>query len=161
MKRLILMRHAKAEQGNFETSDFNRKLADKGKIDANSAAKVLNTHLHKIDLIVTSSSKRTAKTAKIVAENFDIDKKEIVFVDELYEAETNAYIHVIRNLSDLDANTVLLVGHNPTIGAMAAIMSDFKIQEFKPGSFAVFQIPLDTWKLFKIEESKLELSHKP
>jgi phosphohistidine phosphatase len=161
MKRLILMRHAKAEQGNFETSDFNRKLADKGKIDANSAAKVLNTHLHKIDLIVTSSSKRTAKTAKIVAENFDIDKKEIVFVDELYEAETNAYIHVIRNLSDMDANTVLLVGHNPTIGAMAAIMSDFKIQEFKPGSFAVFQIPLDTWKLFKIEESKLELSHKP
>ena len=61
----------------------------------------------------------------------------------------------------MDANTVLLVGHNPTIGAMAAIMSDFKIQEFKPGSFAVFQIPLDTWKLFKIEESKLELSHKP
>jgi phosphohistidine phosphatase len=161
MKRLILMRHAKAEQGNFETSDFNRKLADKGKIDANSAAKVLKTHLHKIDLIVTSSSKRTAKTAKIVAENFDIDKKEIVFVDELYEAETNAYIHVIRNLSDMDANTVLLVGHNPTIGAMAAIMSDFKIQEFKPGSFAVFQIPLDTWKLFKIEESKLESSHKP
>jgi phosphohistidine phosphatase len=161
MKRLILMRHAKAEQGNFETSDFNRKLADKGKIDANSAAKVLKTHLQKIDLIVTSSSKRTAKTAKIVAENFDIDKKEIVFVDELYEAETNAYIHVIRNLSDLVANTVLLVGHNPTIGAMAAIMSDFKIQEFKPGSFAVFQIPLDTWKLFKIEESKLELSHKP
>ena len=155
------MRHAKAEQGNFETSDFNRKLADKGKIDANSASKVLKTHLHKIDLIVTSSSKRTAKTAKIVAENFDIDKKEIVFVDELYEAETNAYIHVIRNLSDMDANTVLLVGHNPTIGAMAAIMSDFKIQEFKPGSFAVFQIPLDTWKLFKIEESKLELSHKP
>ncbi len=155
------MRHAKAEQGNFETFDFNRKLADKGKIDANSAAKVLKTHLQKIDLIVTSSSKRTAKTAKIVAENFDIDKKEIVFVDELYEAETNAYIHVIRNLSDLDANTVLLVGHNPTIGAMAAIMSDFKIQEFKPGSFAVFQIPLDTWKLFKIEESKLELSHKP
>ena len=155
------MRHAKAEQGNFETFDFNRKLADKGKIDANSAAKVLKTHLQKIDLIVTSSSKRTAKTAKIVAENFDIDKKEIVFVDELYEAETNAYIHVIRNLSDLDASTVLLVGHNPTIGAMAAIMSDFKIQEFKPGSFAVFQIPLETWKLFKIEGSKLELSHKP
>lgn len=161
MKRLILMRHAKAEQGNFETSDFNRKLADKGKIDANTAAKVLKTHIHKIDLIVSSSSKRTAKTAKIVAENLDIDKKEIVLVDELYEAETNAYIHVIRNLSDLNVNTVLLVGHNPTIGAMAAIMSDFKIQEFKPGSFAVFQIPLETWKLFKIEENKLELSHKP
>ena len=155
------MRHAKAEQGNFETTDFNRKLADKGKIDANTAAKVLKTHIHKIDLIVSSSSKRTAKTAKIVAENLDIDKKELVLVDELYEAETNAYIHVIRNLSDLNVNTVLLVGHNPTIGAMAAIMSDFKIQEFKPGSFAVFQIPLETWKLFKIEENKLEISHKP
>lgn len=161
MKRLILMRHAKAEQGNFETTDFNRKLADKGKIDANTAAKVLKTNIHKIDLIVSSSSKRTVKTAKIVAENLDIDKKEIVLVDELYEAETNAYIHVIRNLSDLNVNTVLLVGHNPTIGAMAAIMSDFKIQEFKPGSFAVFQISLETWKLFKIEENKLEISHKP
>ena len=76
------MRHAKAEQGNFETTDFDRKLADKGKNDTNTAAKVLKTHVHKIDLIVSSSSKRTAKTAKIVAENFTMLGRKTDFENE-------------------------------------------------------------------------------
>ena len=39
MKTIILMRHSKAEQGNFEISDFDRKLTEKGKSDADIAAK--------------------------------------------------------------------------------------------------------------------------
>jgi phosphohistidine phosphatase len=77
MKTIILMRHSKAEQGNFEISDFDRKLTEKGKSDADIAAKILIKKIKKIDLIVTSSAKRTLKTAKIIAENFEIDKNKI------------------------------------------------------------------------------------
>ena len=48
MKTIILMRHAKAEQGNFEILDFDRKLTDRGKSDADIAAKILSKKIKKI-----------------------------------------------------------------------------------------------------------------
>jgi phosphohistidine phosphatase len=161
MKTIILMRHAKAEQGNFEVLDFDRKLTDRGKSDADFAAKTLLKKIKKIDLIVTSSAKRTLKTAKIVAENFDIDKNKIQSVTEIYEASTEAYVHVLRSLNDEKVKTVIIVGHNPTIGAMAAVLSGNEITEFKPSSFAVFNLSIDTWKMFRVMKAENVLSHTP
>jgi len=155
MKTLILMRHAKAESGGFDTKDFDRKLSEKGKNDADIAAKVLKKHLNKIDLIVSSSAKRTLKTAKITAQNFGIDKENIESTEYLYESDVESYIHLIRNLNDKTDNKVLIVGHNPTIGGMASVLSGYQVPEFKPGAFAIFQWPLETWKLFKLTEIKL------
>jgi phosphohistidine phosphatase len=161
MKTIILMRHAKAEHGNFEISDFDRKLTEKGKSDADFAAKTLMKKVKKIDLIVTSSAKRTLKTAKIIAENFDIDKNKIQSINEIYEASSDAYVHVLRSLNDEKVKTVIIVGHNPTIGAMAAILSGNEIIEFKPSSFAVFNLSIDTWKMFRIVKAENILSHTP
>lgn len=155
MKTLILMRHAKAENGGFDTRDFDRKLSEKGKNDADIAAKALKKQIQKIDLIVSSSAKRTLKTAKITALNFGIEKSEIEATEYLYESDNEPYIHIIRSLNDKKDKTVLIVGHNPTIGAMASILSGYQVPEFKPGSFAVFQISLETWKLFKLVETQM------
>jgi phosphohistidine phosphatase len=161
MKTIILMRHAKAEQGNFEISDFERKLTEKGKSDADISAKTLSKKIKTIDLIVSSSAKRTLKTAKIIAENFEIDKNKIQSIDEIYEASSDAYVHVIRSLNDEKVETVIIVGHNPTIGAMVAMMSGIEIIEFKPSSFAVFNLSIETWKMFRIVKAENILSHTP
>lgn len=161
MKTLILMRHAKAENGGFDTRDFDRKLSEKGKNDADIAAKVLKKHVSKIDLIVSSSAKRTLKTAKIAALNFGIEKSEIEATEYLYESDNEPYIHIIRNFNDKTDKTVLIVGHNPTIGAMASILSGYQVAEFKPGSFAVFQITHETWKLFKLAETPMLFQFTP
>lgn len=161
MKTIILMRHSKAEHGDFDISDFDRKLTEKGKSDADIAAKTLKKKVKKIDLIVTSSAKRTLKTAKIIAENFDIDKNKIQSINEIYEANAEAYIHVIRSLNDEKVKTVIIVGHNPTIGAMAAMMSGNEIIEFKPSSFAVFNLSIETWKIFRVMKAENILCHMP
>lgn len=155
------MRHAKAEVIKLEKSDFERKLTDKGKNDAQNAAKSLLKDIHKIDLIITSSAKRTFKTAKIVAEEFDIDKKEILCFDELYEAEHNEYLKVIRSIDDTNVNTVLVVGHNPTIFAIADAMSSFLFDDFKPGAYVVFNIPIETFKMFVLGPANLLHSYTP
>jgi phosphohistidine phosphatase len=161
MKALILMRHAKAEQCNFDVSDFDRKLTDKGKQDAHLAAKEILKKIKNLDLIITSSAKRTLKTAKIIAENFEIDKNKIHSINEIYEAASDAYVHVLRSLNDDKVKTVIVIGHNPTIGAMAAILSGNEISEFKPSSFAVFNLPIDTWKMFRIAKAENILSYTP
>lgn len=155
------MRHAKAEVIKLEKSDFERKLTDKGKNDAQNAAKSLLKDIHKIDLIITSSAKRTFKTAKIVAEEFDIDKNEILCFDELYEAEHNEYLKVIRSIDDTNVNTVLVVGHNPTIFAIADAMSSFLFDDFKPGAYVVFNIPIETFKMFVLGPANLLHSYTP
>jgi phosphohistidine phosphatase len=161
MKTIILMRHAKAEQGNFDVIDFDRKLTDRGKSDANFAAKTLLKKIQKLDLIVTSSAKRTLKTAKIIAENFDIDKNKIQSINEIYEASSEAYVHVLRSLNDEKVKTVIVVGHNPTIGSMAAVLSGNEINEFKPSAFAVFNLTIETWKMFRVMKADNILYHTP
>ena len=161
MKTIILMRHAKAEQGNFDVIDFDRKLTDRGKSDAHFAAKTLLKKIQKIDLIVTSSAKRTLKTAKIIAENFDIDKNKIQSINEIYEASSEAYVHVLRSLNDEKVNTVMIVGHNPTIGAMADVLSGNEINEFKPSALAMFNLTIETWKMFRVMKAENILFHTP
>lgn len=160
MKTLILMRHAKAETIELGMRDFDRKLAEKGKVDADAMAKLLKKNTPAIDLLITSLAKRTYKTAKIVAENYNYDKAEIIPLSELYEAGVEEYLKVIRNIDD-NKNTVIIVGHNPTIGAMSTILSGSKILNFKPGALGAFSLPIDTWKLFKLTEVSMLASLHP
>ncbi len=159
MKTLILMRHAKAEVIEFGQHDFDRKLAEKGKKDAHSMSKTLQKQIPAIDLLITSAAKRTHKTAKIVAESYS-NKFSIEMLNELYEADLDEYLKVIRHIDD-NNNTVLLVGHNPTIGNLSSILSGNKIISFKPGSIAAFQLDIETWKLIKLQKSNCILDIKP
>jgi phosphohistidine phosphatase SixA len=55
----------------------------------------------------------------------------------------------------------MIVGHNPTIGAMASILSGNEIIEFKPSSFAVFNLTIETWKMFRVIKAENILNHTP
>ena len=85
MKTLILMRHAKAVHADGLLSDFERNLNDRGKEDAAQMGKRL---LHKKvnpDLIICSAAKRTAKTAKIVADQLGYHEHNINKEFDLYK----------------------------------------------------------------------------
>lgn len=161
VKTFVFMRHAKAQKIEIDISDFDRKLTEKGKEDAKIAATTLIKTIPQIDLIISSSAKRTYKTAKIVAEEYGIEKSNIAIFNELYEAELSEYIKVIRNINNEDYKTILIVGHNPTIGAIASVLSNHEIFDFKPGAYAVFQSQLDTFKMFVTAPSKLITSYTP
>ena len=148
MRTLVLIRHAKAEQVNFEVTDFDRKLTSKGKEDAKLAAKELKKRIKSLNFVFSSAAKRTFKTAKIIAENFDFPKTQITLSQELYHADINVYKQIIKNFDDSIDGSFVMVGHNPSIGQLANLLSKNEILEFKPGSFAVFQLGIETWKMF-------------
>ena len=159
MKTLILMRHAKAEVIELGQHDFDRKLAEKGKKDAHSVSKLLEKQIPVIDLLITSAAKRTHKTAKIVAESYS-NQFQLEMLHELYEAGADEYLKVIRNIDDTN-NTVIIVGHNPTIGNLSNILSGNEIVNFKPGSIAAFQLDIETWKLFRLQKTNCIVDIKP
>lgn len=83
MKKIYILRHAKAVKDE-EVQDFDRKLNKRGKEDLEKLFYNLKTHAIKFDFILSSPSKRTAKTAKKIAEFYNFDKEKIQFIDELF-----------------------------------------------------------------------------
>jgi phosphohistidine phosphatase len=74
MKRLILVRHAKAEAGGYD-HDFSRTLSDKGMADAPVVARELVKRNMKPDYMISSPATRALTTARLYAEEFNFPKE--------------------------------------------------------------------------------------
>jgi phosphohistidine phosphatase len=112
MKRVIIVRHAKAVPYGYE-DDFSRDLRDRGKNDAKQISTELQKRNIKPDIIIASPAKRALKTARIFAENLSFSKKEIIENRDIYNAPTTEeFIEMINNLPQ-NTETTLFFGHNP------------------------------------------------
>ncbi|MDD2720607.1 MAG: histidine phosphatase family protein [Gallionella sp.] len=106
---LILWRHAEAEEG---TDDLARNLTAKGRQQAESAAAFLRRHLPAETRILVSPAVRTKQTASALTERYTLTPA----------IAPDASVHaVLKSVRWPDAEgTVLVVGHQPTLGAVAA-----------------------------------------
>lgn len=114
MKRLVLMRHAKAEH-HSTSGDKGRKLAPSGRQDAAEAGLVL-AGLN-LEYALVSSSTRTRETFACLG----IQAKP-EFVDWLYFSGSDTLRQELAQLPEGISN-VLVVGHAPTIPGLAAELS--------------------------------------
>lgn len=117
---VYLMRHAIAsERGLGEwKSDRERPLTDEGIKKMTRAARGLAAAGISFDRILTSPFVRARDTARIVAESQGT-KIEIEEIDELASGfETEALFRVLRKIPD--STRLLLVGHEPDLGRLAA-----------------------------------------
>ena len=112
MKRLLLMRHAKAVQAADPLADIARTLMDRGERDARRVGERLRPHYGKPDLIVASPAARALRTAQLVAATLDYTPSEIALERELYLAEPSMLLETVARQAPT-LQTLLLVGHNP------------------------------------------------
>jgi phosphohistidine phosphatase len=108
---LILWRHAEAEPGE---PDLARKLTPKGRKQAAAVARWLKNYLPKDARILASPSVRTKQTA-------DALKREYETADGLAPDKSAQDMIAATGWPDADG-TVVLVGHNPAIGQLAALL---------------------------------------
>jgi phosphohistidine phosphatase len=108
---LILWRHAEAEDGSPDTK---RRLTPRGEKQAHDMAKWLRPRLPKKTRILVSPATRTQQTAHALALPFEIEPQIAVGADA---ADLIAAAHGLA-----DADAVLLVGHQPTLGQLAALL---------------------------------------
>lgn len=114
MKRVVIVRHAKAVPYGYD-DDFNRKLRDRGKNDANQISQKLAGDGIKPELIISSPAKRALKTAKIYAGNFRYPINSIQEEEDLYEGiTTQEFLEMLQEIPD-HVQTVFVFGHNPVV----------------------------------------------
>ena len=110
MKKLIIIRHCKSSWSDLNLNDFDRPLNNRGIQDGNLMSKELSKKIDKVDLLFSSSSKRTRLTADFFIEVINI--KKINFIDELYHSSSENIINILKKISSTK-KSVMVIGHNP------------------------------------------------
>lgn len=106
------MRHGKAEMGDFNTPDRDRKLVKMGQKESQYIANQLLSDKLTVDLIITSDAQRAYETAIAIAETIGYPQDQIKIEPLLYLADEDRLTNEIIALPET-AQTVLMVAHNP------------------------------------------------
>jgi len=121
MRRVFLLRHAKSSWVDSGLADHDRPLAPRGR----RATKLLREHLRHESVapavVLCSSARRARETLEGIAPAL---AEEVPFriERELYASSAQQLLERLRTLDD-EAESVMLIGHNPGLERLALSLS--------------------------------------
>ncbi|MFL9823508.1 SixA phosphatase family protein [Rhodoplanes sp. SY1] len=151
MRRLILLRHTKADPAAAGISDHARPLNARGLAAADLIGAYMARHHLVPDAVVCSTAQRTRDTWARVAQQLG-DPPAATFERRVYEAPAQRLLATVRAVPD-EAHAVLMVGHNPglqelatTLIATGDVEERERLREKLPtGGLIVIDFAVDTW----------------
>ena len=111
-RTLLLLRHAKSDYP-AGVADHERPLAPRGEREAGLAGDWLRAHAPAVDAVLCSTATRTRETLARTRIDAPVN-----YVDRLYDATPGAVIEEINRV-DPDVETLLVIGHEPTMSSLA------------------------------------------
>lgn len=158
MKRLLLLRHAKAVPAEAPLADIARPLAARGERDAHRIGERLRQHGRLPDGILASPAARTMQTAQLVAAALGKSPAAIEVERRLYLAEPAALLEAIAE-QDAAIETLLVVGHNPGLTELVhELLPSFEVDDLPTAAVVGLDYPAITdWG--QIENPAARLSY--
>ncbi len=157
MKRIILVRHSKAEHYNFDVTDFERSLTKRGKRDAAIVAEQLKNSDVIPDYFICSKAKRARQTSSVFAEIMNFPEEKINRQQFLYNGyTTNDFLNFISTINN-EHRTIIVFAHNPDIAALASSLSKEDFYHFPTTATAVLEFDTDKWDRINAREGKVHL----
>jgi len=153
-KKLLIVRHAKAEDADFMKPDFVRGLSIRGKNDAPKMAARLTAKGIFPQKFVSSPALRAISTARYFAIELGIVPLEIVQEPEIYDALTFNLLDLINNLDD-HFDIIAIFGHNPSITELVNQLCDTYIPNIPTCGMALIEFPFDSWKMISTGTGEL------
>ncbi len=155
-RTLILLRHAKSDWSG-DTSDIDRPLAERGRRQAPAAGRWLAANTHSIDLVVVSPATRAASTWGLVAAELDVPPPKRVD-DRVYAASGDELLAIVCDLPE-DAQTVVVVGHNPGLEDLVSILTG-DATRMVTSALAVMTVPAP-WRSAAPRTAELKAAGRP
>jgi phosphohistidine phosphatase SixA len=121
MRELLLLRHAEAMSAGPDGRDTERPLSLHGEAQARAAGAWLAEHGAAPDAVLCSPARRTQMTVDAVGKALRVPKPQ--FVHAIYRATPGELLALIENHAS-DARQVLLVGHNPGMEELLALLTE-------------------------------------
>ena len=97
---------------------------------------------------MSSPAKRAKQTCKAFAKEYGIDKAEIIYNEEIYNAPASVYYEVIAGLGK-KIDTVAIFGHNPGITHFAdSLCEEVHIDNMQTCSVFAVKAKIKDWSEF-------------
>lgn len=168
MKRLLLMRHGKADWDEENLTDFDRPLNPRGRIAARDIAEWLTANDMVPDSVLVSAAKRTLQTWEIVSETLPAGIGADIITD-LYLASPGTLLAHIERVAP-ETGTALVIGHNPGMETLCRLMSGAGSSKaplnnlqrgFPTAGLAVIELNGEAWRTMSAEGGKLKNFIRP
>lgn len=143
MKRLLLVRHAKASRDIPTQPDRERPLTERGKRQLATISTRLAKRKVKPDAIISSPAVRTRATARFIAKKLDYKRRNIRLDERLYACQAEDLLQIIQSLDDR-LQCVMLVGHNPALSELAHQLCE-RLTHLPTGASAEFSFAVPAW----------------
>jgi phosphohistidine phosphatase len=156
LKRLLLLRHAKTEPGGAGIDDHERALMARGREDAPKLGRYIRKQGYDPELILSSTSRRTAETVKLVTEELSSGSR-VDYREALYLAPPEVILSLIRLAPD-KITSAMVVGHNPGLEQLAGLLAreplkrkerdrfDLLEEKFPTAALAVLDFDIVHWR---------------
>lgn len=120
MKTLFLLRHAKSSWKDPDLADFERPLNERGRKAAELVGRFIDQENVHLDLIIGSPAVRARQTIELLLRSAK-RSVELRFDQLIYEASPARLLEIISQIED-ERKSVLLVGHNPGMEELLALL---------------------------------------
>ena len=160
MKNLLIIRHAKSSWDDPTLADFDRPLSKRGKRDAPFMGNLLAERELYPDRIVSSSARRAAKTAKLIAAAVNYEHTAVDFRDLIYQASLPTLVELVRGFDDA-WNRVYLIGHNPELTGLCNLLAGEYIANLPTTGMASIEFAVDSWTYIMAGSGRLAFFEYP
>lgn len=159
MKDLFLLRHAEAPSA-MNVKDVERPLSEQGYAAAVHLGAYLKSQNIAPDVVLCSDAVRTQQTLEGLQKSIAVKKVDITH--EIYRGSIPEYMTLIQEV-DSDAQSVLLIGHNPIIHSLAAMLAQDDggplyqrlTLHYKPATLSHISCKVDSWQDLKTDRNTL------
>jgi phosphohistidine phosphatase len=141
MKQMLVMRHAKSDWSTGRAA-HDRPLNQRGAAAASVMGKALAIMQEQPDLVISSTARRARTTAQLAIEAGSWESR-LVQTDALYGTSAQAALEVLLE-ADPAAESVMLVGHQPTWGALVAHVTGASVA-MKTATVAKIELYIRDW----------------
>jgi phosphohistidine phosphatase len=169
MRRLMLLRHAKTEHDAPSGHDQDRRLDERGRLDAAAIGTWIGRHPPFPDAVLVSTAVRARQTWEIACDAMKDAVRErppqpkVEWLDELYGAEPAQLLRIIRMAAVTDPARLMLIGHNPGMHELALMLAGSgdaaakkSLEDNLPtAGFAVLDFAIDDWNEVAFRRGKL------
>ena len=127
MRRLMLLRHAKTEHAAPSGHDQDRRLDERGRLDAAAIGTWIARHPPLPDTVLVSTAVRARQTWEIARDAMKdavrARQPRVELLDELYGAEPTQLLRLIRLAEVTNPARLMLIGHNPGMHELALMLA--------------------------------------
>jgi len=142
VKRIWLLRHLKSSWDDPGLADHDRPLAPRGRKAAKRIGRFASANGVRPELVLCSTARRARATFDLLAD--DLGEPELKLEGDLYHASAADLLARLRALPAAAAD-VLVIGHNPALQELAAVLAPPGPDPFPTGALAELRLAVERW----------------